>query len=1061
MGTASASAAKISRPKVAGIYPRVRLFEQLDRLDGTPITWITSPPGAGKTTLVSSYIDARGLDTLWYQVDEDDAEASTFFYFMGQAARKATPRRRRELPVLTPEYQQGIATFTRNFFRLLFERFAGRFFIVLDNFQELAEDAALHAILATGLSELPEQGRVIIISRAEPPSNYARLRANNDIRELNWDQLALSEHELGAVLKLKGRTELPLASAMAITQGWIAGLVLLLEHEEQAWSGGPVEQFNPKILFDYFAGEVYGRTDAETQRFLIKTALLPRMTAGMAVRLTGVHDAAEILNRLADRNYFIHRHPGRTVEYQYHPLFLEFLSRKAEESLTEVELTTARWRAAEILSGAGETEAAVDLLFKVRDWKQIARLVEGAAEPVLRQGRYQTLERWLEQLPEDQVRASPWLCFWMGMVKRPVNPTLAYAWFRDALAGFRHGGDVNGIYRSWGMAVRTSREAARSTIVEFEEWDRVLGDLMREYPVFPSADAEAIVAMGMYDIITWGMPSHPDKAFWKKRYEELLSEVADPLSRLEMLIYGGICDCLASEHVLAGQRLAAAERMLDAATPTMFQSMLHLLRPFFLWRDDRNREAVDAALAALRFADETGVHIWDEHYVAHGLTAALKDDNLEMADRLVERGMQLIDVSEGFRSAHLHYSYGWYLFRKGELHKAEQVVEQGLSRARQSRVPYFCGISLFAQAVIHYALGRHTEAEASLRESLDVARKGEFWSSILQCAVEAAYIRIRSKDERRATELLREGLQVARTHDGMTFSWWRNEVWEVVAPFALQHGIEIEYVRQIIRRNRIAPDPPPVDVDDWPWAVRIHCFGRSELIVDDAPVRFSRKAQKKPMQLVRAVVAMGGVNVPESRIIEALWPDAEGDAAHTAFATTLHRVRKLLGAEHVRLHEGRVSLDRHYVWTDVWAFERLNERINSLGPAAGMERRGKLLERVLDLYKGHFLADEADSNWALMTREKLRTIFLQDLEDFGRLLEREQHWEKAIRWYRRGLEVDMLAEQFYQRIMYCYLRTDRRADAAEAYRQCCRVLLASLNVSPSARTRELFREINE
>ncbi|MBI4005545.1 MAG: hypothetical protein HY356_02650, partial [Gammaproteobacteria bacterium] len=47
---ASASAAKISRPKISGIYHRVRLFNLLDDQKEIRIIWITSPPGAGKTT---------------------------------------------------------------------------------------------------------------------------------------------------------------------------------------------------------------------------------------------------------------------------------------------------------------------------------------------------------------------------------------------------------------------------------------------------------------------------------------------------------------------------------------------------------------------------------------------------------------------------------------------------------------------------------------------------------------------------------------------------------------------------------------------------------------------------------------------------------------------------------------------------------------------------------------------------------------------------------------------------------------------------------------------------
>lgn len=1060
MASTTASAAKISRPKVSGVYPRMRVFTELDGLAGAPISWISSPPGAGKTTLISHYLEERGLNTLWYQVDEDDSDPSTFFYYLGLAGRHATPKKRKELPLLTPEYQLGIPTFTRNFFRTLFERFDRKFALVLDNFQELDENSELHAILITGFEQPPPDGRVFIISRTEPPPRYARLRANNGISELNWDQIALDTDELAAVLKLKGRAELPIDSVMAVTQGWMAGLILLLNHEPIDWIANHTAEFNPKVLFDYFAGEVYERTDTDTRKFLTKTALLPKMTAAMAAQLTGVRDATEILEQLAGRNYFVHRHIGKVTEYQYHPLFLEFLNRKARESLTAVELTARRWQAAEILSAGGQVEAAVDLLFEVSDWKQIARLIEASAESLLRQGRHKTLERWLEQIPAEELDSDPWLSYWLAMSKRQFKPAEAYPLFRAALEGFRKEKNSRGVFLAWSYAARASREARQSSTADYIEWDRLLREVTKEYPDYPDPNIEAMVATTMYDIVTWAMPLHPQREFWERRFEELLPRMTDKAMKFDILAYTAICDCILGNHLRAGRLIEQAERLVDPATPLGALAELHIAKPFYLWRSDQNEAAIDATFAALRFADETGIHIWDEHYVGHGLSGALKIGDLARADTLVARALRIIDDAAGFRAAHLNYAYGWYLFQKGELQKAEHFVSQGVSKARQSGSIFFCGISLFAHANLLYELGRPQEVREALAEALQIARDGAFRASIVQCNVLAAYFAILDGNDELACEHLREGLGWAREHDIKTYSWWRNEVWSVVACVALRNNIETEHVRDIVRRNRLTPEVPPLELDAWPWEATIFAFGHCELFVRDEPVKFSRKAQKKPMQLIRALVAMGGSDVPETRIIEALWPDAEADAAHTAFATTLHRVRKLFGNDIIVHSERRLGLDRRRVWTDVWAFEHLLDQFDAGDPIQDLKRRREILERALSLYRGHFLAEEMDSAWALPLREKLRTRFLLRLEEFGQILEQKEEWDQAIKWYRKGLEVDMLAEQFYQRLMRCYQCMDRKADAVEIYRQCYRVLVASLNVEPSKKTQQLYREIN-
>ena len=97
----------------------------------------------------------------------------------------------------------------------------------------------------------------------------------------------------------------------------------------------------------------------------------------------------------------------------------------------------------------------------------------------------------------------------------------------------------------------------------------------------------------------------------------------------------------------------------------------------------------------------------------------------------------------------------------------------------------------------------------------------------------------------------------------------------------------------------------------------------------------------------------------ESRVTDALWPRIDGDSAHRSFTSTLHRLRKLLGEDRaVTLHEGRLSLDRRFFWLDTWAFEQLAADLESATEPVQIE---KLVERVLALYRGSFMADEADA----------------------------------------------------------------------------------------------------
>ena len=79
------------------------------------------------------------------------------------------------------------------------------------------------------------------------------------------------------------------------------------------------------MLFDYFAEEIFKKTDPVTQDVLLQTAFMPRVTASLAEKLTGQPDAGAVLVNLHKQNYFTNKLAGSEPTYEYHPLFRAFL----------------------------------------------------------------------------------------------------------------------------------------------------------------------------------------------------------------------------------------------------------------------------------------------------------------------------------------------------------------------------------------------------------------------------------------------------------------------------------------------------------------------------------------------------------------------------------------------------------------------------------------------------------------------------------------------------------------------------------------------------------------
>lgn len=1019
--------AKITMPMVADAVDRPRLTEMIDGTAAKPILWISGPAGCGKTTLASSYVRARRPTCLWYQVGPGDGDPASFFHFLrqaSQAAQAASPRSRKPLPpALAPEFAVGLPAFARRFFRDLFGRLKSPFLVVFDNVQDGPEGPPFWELLREGLGQIPPGGRVVLASRSAPPPALARFRAGRQLAAIGWTDLRLTRTESDALVEHWGRRHAePVAASRVFeaTDGWIAGVVLLAAATGvPTVSAGTRSEPPDEGLFDYFATEVFRKADPDRQRFLLRSAFLPEMTPATAAEITGDGNAARILAKLARDGFFTDRRSGAEPVYQYHPLFRAFLVRQAEETLDAGSLADLRRGGAEILERAGHLDGAADLLAAGEAWGELARLVCVSAPGMAAHGRMGAIGEWLARLPADVKEGVAALVFWEGASRLFADPAAGRARLETAFEMAKADGDSALQWISWSAIVESFMLELRD-ISNLDHWLSEFRELQRRGVDFPSRDVE-VRALNAFLWIFGIFPGlYEDLNAAATRLLTLAQESFDPVSQgrrsfMQVAYHSWYGEM--NKAVFLLETLCPSNK---ADCPPEVWLQWKVFECCFAWLAgsyDRCQRAFDEGMEVIR---EFGAESVATYLTIYGLVHALSVNDMVRARELLDSltsplsglGADAEWQGSDVRRWYYHMLSALYEILCGNAVVARQHAELSLAcNVHDGSIMEMGGLLATADAAL--AQGDLGTVERCLAQVAAADGSRRLVPIRMSCLYTEADLARRTGDGARCRRALGEALGLSRETGVKNPPFWQPARMAELCVIALEAGIEVPFVQEMVRERNLRPASPPRHLENWPWPLRIYTLGDFGVVRDGERLAFSGKAKRRPLDLLKALIAFGGRGVAVDRLKDALWPDADGDMAQQSFDTTLYRLRRLLAVDGALvLAEGRLTLSAHVCWVDVWALRDILAKAGEAlkTPSVDPVDIERWQETVLALYRGGFLEHLSDAPWALSAATTLSLALVRFLHDAGCWWEARDRPETAAECFRLGLDIGAPSE---------------------------------------------------
>jgi LuxR family maltose regulon positive regulatory protein len=427
---------KVFPPRLSsGLIERPRLNCLAEQAESKRLMVIKAPAGFGKTSLALAWLSrlrVGGAQVAWLSLDPEDDEPARFLHHLAHALRNACANVGASAIGLTAEASlvpanSVVATLINELVDVDDE-----VYLVLDDYH-LITFPAIHDAMSFFIENAPSHVHVVVCTRTDPSLPLARLRARNNLLEIDASMLRFNFNETRSFVESECPGKLgdsSIKSLFARTEGWAAALristsVLARGECKPGWElTTPSGALRP---FAAYLEDILKRLPVEMVVFMLRTSILDRLTAPLCETVTGVEGSQSMLEEIAACQLLLEPMDLEGQWFRYHHLMGEYLRLRLEsqyrDEVPELHRSASKWHAEQEFwtdavrhaIAAGATEDALSLMGH-------------CAMALVKKGDLLTLLGWQRHFPARLMRAQ-------------VNVTLAIAWgmalamrFSDALA---------------------------------------------------------------------------------------------------------------------------------------------------------------------------------------------------------------------------------------------------------------------------------------------------------------------------------------------------------------------------------------------------------------------------------------------------------------------------------------------------------------------------------------------------------------------------------------------------------------------------------------------------